>query len=284
MYNYDQAEGLRRMRPVKPIRVIAVTSGKGGVGKTNLTINLATAMSKSGCRTAILDADMGLANVDILLGLFPEYNLSHVMSGEKSLKDVIVTMPSGLKVIPSSSGVQSMSHLSNRDQASLISLFSQIDNDIDAMIVDTAAGIAPSTVNLVRACHDIVVVICDEPTSLTDAYAYMKLLNRDYGLQRFHVVSNMVKSPEHGQALFNKLRKVTDYYLDVALNYEGAIPQDDFLKKSVQQQKPVMDAFPQSRAAIAIKNIARRIEHWPMQSHNTGYLEFFVERMIKYSG
>ncbi|WP_347989944.1 MinD/ParA family protein [Methylomonas sp. AM2-LC] len=271
------------MRQMKPVRVVAVTSGKGGVGKTNLSVNIGVASAKAGRRVAILDADMGLANVDILLGIFPKFNLSHVLSGEKTLKEIMVTGPSGLKIIPASSGIQRMTDLNVAEQAGIIRAFSEIENDLDMLIVDTAAGISASVVNFARACQDIIVVVCDEPTSLADAYAYIKLLNRDYSLNNFHIITNMVQSSEHGQALFNKLCKVTDRYLDISLQYLGAVPQDEFLKKSVQKQTPVVEAFPQSKAAIAIKNLARKIDQWPIKLQAGGYLEFFVERMIRYS-
>ena len=271
------------MRQMRPVRVIAVTSGKGGVGKTNLSVNIGVAMAKAGRRVAILDADMGLANVDILLGMFPEFNLSHVLNGEKSLKDIMMTGPGGLKIIPASSGIQRMSDLSSAEQAGLIHAFSELDRDLDVLIVDTAAGISGSVVNFARACQEVIVVVCDEPTSLADAYAYIKLLNRDYALNSFHIVTNMVQSAEHGQALFNKLSKVTDRYLDVALQFVGAVPQDDYLKKAVQKQTPVVEAFPQSKSALAIKNLARKIDHWPIKPKAGGYLEFFVERMVQFS-
>jgi flagellar biosynthesis protein FlhG len=253
------------------------------VGKTNLSVNIGVASAKAGRRVAILDADMGLANVDILLGIFPKFNLSHVLSGEKTLKEIMVTGPSGLKIIPASSGIQRMTDLNVAEQAGIIRAFSEIENDLDMLIVDTAAGISASVVNFARACQDIIVVVCDEPTSLADAYAYIKLLNRDYGLNKFHIITNMVQSTEHGQALFNKLSKVTDRYLDISMQYIGAVPQDEFLKKSVQKQTPVVEAFPQSKAAIAIKNLARKIDQWPIKLQAGGYLEFFVERMIRYS-
>lgn len=278
----DQAAGIRLMKQNKPVRVIAVTSGKGGVGKTNLSVNIGVAMAKAGRRVAILDADMGLANVDILLGMFPEFNLSHVLNGEKSLKDIMMTGPGGLKIIPASSGIQRMSDLNSGEQAGLIHAFSEVGNELDVLIVDTAAGISGSVVNFARACQEIIVVVCDEPTSLADAYAYIKLLNRDYKLNNFHIITNMVQSAEHGQALFNKLCKVTDRYLDVLLQFVGAVPQDDYLKKAVQKQTPVVEAFPQSKSALAIKNLARKIDHWPIRPNARGYLEFFVERMLEF--
>ena len=282
---FDQAAGIRKMRQInpKPVRVIAVTSGKGGVGKTNLSVNLGVALAQMGKRVALLDADMGLANVDILLGLSPEFNLSHVLAGDKTLNDIMLNGPAGLRVIPASSGIQQMSELSTIEQAGIIRAFSEIDQNLDVLIVDTAAGISSSVVNFARACQEIIVVVCDEPTSLTDAYAYIKLLNRDYGLSKFHIVTNMVQSAQQGQQLFTKLTKVTDRYLDVSLSYTGAIPFDEYLRKSVQKQKPVVDVFPRSKSALAVKNLALKIDGWPIKIQAGGYLEFFVERIIQYS-
>jgi len=282
----DQASGIRKMRQQKPkpVRVIAVTSGKGGVGKTNLSVNLGVALSKMGRRVALLDADMSLANVDILLGLSPKYNLSHVLHGEKTLDEIMLTGPGGLKVIPASSGIQQMAELSTIEQAGVIRAFSEINQNLDVLIVDTAAGISSSVVNFARACQEIVVVVCDEPTSLTDAYAYIKLLNRDYGLNSFHIVANMVQSVQQGQQLFNKLSMVTDKYLDVSLQYTGGVPFDEYLRKAVQKQSPVLEAFPRSKSSLAIRNLALKIDGWPIKIQAGGYLEFFVERMIQYSG
>jgi len=279
----DQASGIRKMRQQKPVRVIAVTSGKGGVGKTNLSVNLGVALSKMGRRVALLDADMSLANVDILLGLSPQYNLSHVLQGEKTLDDIMLEGPAGLKVIPASSGVQKMAELSSIEQAGVIRAFSEMNQNLDVLIVDTAAGISSSVVNFARACQEIIVVVCDEPTSLTDAYAYIKLLNRDYGLNSFHIVANMVQSVQQGQQLFNKLSMVTDKYLDVSLRYTGGVPFDEYLRKAVQKQTPVLEAFPRSKSSLAIRNLALKIDGWPIKIQPGGYLEFFVERMIQYS-
>ncbi len=270
------------MKKTNPVRVIAITSGKGGVGKTNLSVNLGLALSEMGRRVALLDADMGLANVDVLLGLYPKFNLSHVLKGEKTLDEIIVQGPSGLQVIPASSGLQHMSDLSTVEQAAIIRAFSDFNQDLDVLIVDTAAGISPGVVNFARACQEIVVVVCDEPTSLTDAYAFIKLLNRDYALNRFNVLTNMVRSTRQGQALFQKLTRVTDRYLDVSLNFVGAIPYDDSLRKAVQQQNPVLASYPNCPASLALKNAARQINSWPIKTQAGGYLEFFVERMIQY--
>jgi flagellar biosynthesis protein FlhG len=271
------------MKSVKPVRVIAVASGKGGVGKTTVSVNVAVALAKKGRRVALLDADMGLANVDILLGIYPKYNLAHVLSGEKSLNEIMVEGPLGLKVIPGASGIQKMSELTTLEQASLIRAFSEIDQDTDVLIVDTAAGISASVINFVRACQEIMVVICDEPTSLTDAYAFIKLLNRDYGVRRFNVIANTVQTAEQGRKLFQKLCKVTDAYLDVSLQFAGSVPYDLSLRKSVQQQRPVVLEYPASEVSLALTDIAEKIDALPQKHQSGGYLEFFIERMVQYS-
>ncbi|MEE9356668.1 MAG: MinD/ParA family protein [Methylococcaceae bacterium] len=269
------------MHQSKPIKVIAITSGKGGVGKTNISANLSIALSQLGRKVVVLDADMGLANIDVLLGIHPQYNLSHVLQSEKSLDEIIVDGPGGIKIIPGASGIQQMSELSSIEQASIIRAFSEIRQEIDIMIVDTAAGISSGVVNLTRACQEVMVVVCDEPTSLTDAYASIKLLNRDYGLYKFQVISNMVKDQQQGQMLFSKLCKVTDHYLDVALNYVGAVPYDESLRKAVQKQIAVLDAYPSSKSSLALKNIARKVNALPATTETMGGLAFFIERMVQ---
>ncbi len=269
------------MNQSKPVRVFAVVSGKGGVGKTNVSVNLGVALSEFGHSVALLDADMGLANVDVMLGLHPRFNFSHVLNGEKSINDIMLEGPAGLRVVPGASGIQKLSELSALEQASVVRSFSELDADLDVLIVDTAAGISSSVITFARACQEVIVVVCDEPTSLTDAYAFIKLLARDYGVFRFQILTNMVQTAEQGQNLFSKLCKVTDRYLDVTLNFVGAIPEDDYLRKAVQKQSPVLQAFPQCRSSQAIRNIARKTESWPVPEHAGGHLEFFVERMVQ---
>lgn len=283
LYKQDQAEGMRRMAQLKPVRALAVTSGKGGVGKSNVSINLGIALRAMGRQVLLLDADMSLANVDVLLGLQPRYNLSHVLSGERTLEEILVEAPGGLKLIPAASGIQRMSELSGAEQAGIIRAFSEFNQDFDFLVVDTAAGISSSVVNFARACQDIVVVLCDEPTSLTDAYAFIKLLNRDYSIYRFQIVANMVQNAAQAQALFVKLCRVTDRYLDVTLNLLGAIPHDNFLRKAVQKQTAVIQAFPQSPSAQAFHQLARRVDNMPLGREHGGQLAFFVERMIQAS-
>lgn len=288
MHNYsvsaDQAEGLRQMTAnSKPIRTIAVTGGKGGVGKTNISINLAVAAADAGHKVMVLDADLGLANVDVMLGLHPKYDLSHVMRGERSLAETVVEGPSGIKVVPGASGVQYLAELSNVEHTGLIQAFGDISDEIDMLIIDTAAGISDTVVSFSRASQEVVVVVCDEPASITDAYALIKLLNRDYGHQRFHILANMVRSTNEGTELYKKMCRVADRYLDVMLTYMGAIPYDDALRKAVRKQQPVVVASPYSGATQAFRALAKNVDKWPMPSGANGQVQFFVEQLIAHS-
>jgi flagellar biosynthesis protein FlhG len=276
----DQATGLRRIVSPKPVKVIAVSSGKGGVGKTNVSVNLAASLAKDGKEVLLLDADLGLANVDVLLGLNPAYDLSHVISGERSLEEVIIDGPSNVKVIPASSGVSRMANLTVAEQAGLINAFNELGNAIDIMVVDTAAGISDSVVNFCSASQEVVVVVCDEPASITDAYAFIKVMSREHKIERFQIVANMTHSTHEGRDLFDKLSKATDRFLDVMLTFMGTIPYDERLRKAVQHQRAVVEAFPRSPSALALKRIARQIDKWPETEHTGGQLEFFIERLI----
>jgi flagellar biosynthesis protein FlhG len=224
-----------------------------------------------------------LANIDVVLGLHASRNLSHVMSGECSLEEVIVEGPKGMRVVPGASGLQRMAELSPAEHAGLIHAFSEVANDVDVLLIDTAAGISDLVVSFSRAAQEQIVVVCDEPASITDAYAIIKLLNREHGVGRFRILANMVKSVQDGKDLYNKMCRVTDQYLDVMLSYLGSIPYDEQLRKAVKSQKPVVEAYPRSRAAQAFKNLAKRADNWPVPTGVSGDLQFFVERLIQFS-
>lgn len=266
-----------------PVQVIAVTGGKGGVGKTNVSVNLSLALADLGRRVMLMDADLGLANVDVLLGLTPKYTLADVISGQCQLRDVLLLGPGGVRVVPAASGTQSMVQLSPMQHAGLIQAFSEISDNLDVLVIDTAAGIGDAVVSFVRAAQEAIIVVCDEPTSITDAYALIKLLNRDHGLNRFRVLANMTHSAQEGQNLFVKLTKVTDRFLDVALQYVGAIPYDEAVRKAVQKQRAVYEAFPRSKCALAFKAIAQKVDTWPLPVNPRGNLEFFVERLVQHA-
>lgn len=284
----DQAAGLRAMQTNKttsssetqPVRVIAVASGKGGVGKTNVSVNLGISLSKLGHRVLLMDADMGLANVDIMLGLQTKYNLSHVLDGEKTLQEVIVEGPGGLKIIPAASGVRRMAQLSALENAGIINAFSELSGDIDILLVDTAAGIADSVVSFCRAAQEVVVVVTDEPASITDAYALVKVLSRDYQLTQFRLLANMSRTPAHGRQLYEKFAKVCEQFLDVSIDFLGSVPFDHDLREAVQKQVPVTVYRPNSIASKSFNDMAKQVERWPIPRGVTGYLQFFVENLF----
>jgi len=263
-----------------PVQVIAVTGGKGGVGKSNVSVNMSIALAELGRRVVVLDADLGLANIDILLGIHSKNNISNVLSGEITLQEVLVNGPGGIRIIPAASGTQAMATLEPVEHAGLIRAFSSISEQLDILVVDTAAGIGDAVVSFVKASQEVLIVVTDEPTSITDAYALIKLLNRDHGLFRFRVLANMVKGSQEGHNLFAKMTKVTDRFLDVALQYVGCIPFDDSVKRAVQRQRAVVEAYPRSKAALAFKSLAKKVDGWPLPSTPRGNLEFFVEKLV----
>ncbi len=264
-----------------PVQVIAITGGKGGVGKSNVSVNLAVCLAEMGRRVVLLDADLGLANLDILLGITPRENLSHVLRGECSLKDILVEGPSGIRIVPASSGTQELVQMGPREHAGLIHAFSEISNDVDVLLIDTAAGISEMVVSFVTAAQESLFVVTNEPTSITDAYAMMKLLNQQHGVYRFNVLANMVRTQQEGREIYAKLSKVTDRFLDVALQFTGCVPFDDYLRKAVMRQKPVVEAYPRSKAALAFRTLANKVDSWPLPTTPRGHLEFFVDRLVQ---
>jgi flagellar biosynthesis protein FlhG len=241
------------------------------------------ALSQGGKDVLLLDADLGLANVDVLLGLRPKYTLSDVINGQRTLEEIIIRGPEGVRIIPASSGIQNMAELSAMEHAGLIRAFSELSHSIDVLVIDTAAGIAGSVMTFIRAAQEVIVVVCDEPTSITDAYALIKVLNKDYGICRFRIISNMVQGLQEGREVFKKIMAVTDKYLDVQLDFMGAVPYDEYLRKAVQKQKAVIEAFPRSKASLAFKSLSLKADKWPVQGNAGGHVEFFVERLIQAS-
>ncbi len=267
-----------------PVRVIAVTGGKGGVGKTNVSVNLAASLAEMGKRTLLMDADLGLANVDVLLGLTPRFTLADLVAERCQLEDVLLEGPEGLLIVPASSGFRHMAELSPAEHVGLVNVFSELQRALDVMVVDTAAGITDSVLTFCQAAQDTVVVVCDEPASITDAYALIKVLSRERGVDRVHVIANMVRDPNEGRKLYEKLARVCERFLgDVALHYLGAVPQDDWLRRAVQRQQAVVKAYPGSPSARAINEIARVTARWQPPTGARGNVEFFVERMINRS-
>ncbi len=262
-------------------KVIAVSSGKGGVGKTNVSINLAMALAEAGRSVTLFDADLGLANIDVLLNLRPLRNLSHVLRGECQLSDILLSGPSGISIVPAASGISMMSNLSLSQYSSLIHAFNGIEGQSDVLLIDTSAGLGEGVINFCTAAHEILVVVCNEPASVADAYAMIKVLKNDYGLHRFRILVNQVQTQTEGRELFERLVQVTDRYLDVVLHYCGAIPRDACLVRAIKAQRPLLHAHPGAPAAIAFKKLATLVDKWNVPAKANGRLEFFVERLVQ---
>ncbi|MDP2127447.1 MAG: MinD/ParA family protein [Pseudohongiella sp.] len=263
-----------------PIQVLAVTGGKGGVGKTSISVNLSIALAGMDKRVVLMDADLGLANVDILLGIKANKTIANVLSGECSLADILIETH-GIKVIPASSGVQSLVSMGPGQHAGIVHAFSELADEMDVLVVDTAAGISDSVISFVRAAQEVMVVVCDEPSSMTDAYALIKLLNRDCQIRDFRILANMTRTADEGLNLFNRFSAVAGRFLDVNLRYAGDIPFDDNVRKASQRQRPLLEAYPASKASEAYRRLAREVSGWHVRTHASGHLEFFVERLVQ---
>ena len=276
----DQAAGLRALATQKPVKVIAVTSGKGGVGKTNVAINLSVSLAQRGRSTLLLDADLGLANVDVLLGLSPAANLAQVLDGTLELEDVLLDGPAGLKIVPAASGVAALADLDARQYGGLVSAFATLPYDIDVMVIDTASGIGRGVSTFCQAADEVLVVVCDEPSSLTDAYALIKVLSRERGVREFSVLCNNVRNPAHGETLFRTLLRACDRFLDVRLAYFGMVPADEAVKRAVRRQQAVVECYPGSPAGLAFKELARRADNGDTSGDVSGRPAFFLERRV----
>ncbi|MBA2657865.1 MAG: MinD/ParA family protein [Tatlockia sp.] len=264
----------------KPVKVIAVTAGKGGVGKSNVSVNLAVALAQMNKSVLLMDADLGLANIDIMLGLHAQYNLSHVVQGLCSLTDIILQGPHGVKVIPAASGMEYMTQLSPTAHAGIIDAFNELTDDLDYMIIDTAAGISDTVLSFVRSSQELIVIVCDEPTSLTDAYALIKVMSKRYEWSHFHILANMVNTETEGFALFNKLYSVCEHFLDVRLDYLGAIPFDLRVHEAIKKQESLVIAYPNAKASKAFMQIAETVDDWPYKPSLGGNTSFFLERLV----
>ncbi|MGC8720762.1 MAG: MinD/ParA family protein [Thermodesulforhabdaceae bacterium] len=262
------------------IRVFSVSSGKGGVGKTNVVINLAIAMSKLGRRVLILDADLGLANVDVLLGLNPQYNISHVLKGQKKLSDILVEGPGGITIMPASSGVQELTQLSLDQKVMLLDLLESIPVNFDVFMIDTGAGISDTVLYFNLMAQEKIVVLTPEPTSLTDGYALIKVLFQKHGERYFRILVNNAEDENQAKAIYKQISKVADHFLDgISLDYAGSIPKDPHIPKAVMHQKPVIELFPKALSSQAFRQIAQRLLNSPPQMDH-GSVKLFWKKLL----
>lgn len=263
----DQAEQLRKMvqqsetRPAA--RVLTVTSGKGGVGKSSISINLAIWLARAGKRVVIFDADFGLANIEVMLGIRPQYNLADLMFRGKELKDIITPGPENVNFISGGSGIQELARM-NRDQVLYLTRkLVELDGLADFIIIDTGAGIADNVLEFVAASEEVLLVATPEPTSITDAYALLKALNRkadfSQGNTAIKMIANRVKNPEDGKNLYENMNTVVGKFLNLSLQYMGAVPQDDQISKAVMKQKPISLINPSAPSAQAIQQLANQL-------------------------
>ena len=263
----DQAEGLRNIikkQEIEPkqqtARVITVTSGKGGVGKTSVSVNLAICLARQGKRVVVLDADFGLANIEIMLGIRPKYNLADLMFRGKSIQDTITYGPEGIGFISGGSGINEMANLTREQVFHLIQKMNELDRMADVIIVDTGAGIGDSVLEFVAASTEVLLVATPEPTSITDAYALLKSLNRSSsykpGKTVVKMIANQVRNDGEADELFEKIGIVVNKFLNIDIEYLGAIPYDHNMQKAVMRQEPLSMTTPNSAAARSVKRIA----------------------------
>lgn len=284
----DQAESLRvlsqqrwRERP-EPARVIAITSGKGGVGKTNLVVNLAACLSRMGYRTAVLDGDLGMANVDILLGLNPPYNIVDVIAGRKRLMEVAAIGPLGMQVFAGGSGLYELANLNIWQLEKFTNSLAELDEVCDVLLIDTGAGLSQGVVRLVLSAVEVIVVTTPEPTALADAYGIVKVVARRSPGTRVHVAVNMAYSSEEGEALFGHFQRATRRFLELELNYLGYVPFDNLVSRCVQEQCLFTVEYPNSKVARAVEQIAHNLVG--VQVPMAGGLKGLVTRMARLLG
>lgn len=264
-----------RINSRNDIRVISVTSGKGGVGKSNVVVNLAVTLANMGKKVLVIDADLGIGNIDILLGLRPQFTMNHVLSGEKRLDEIIITGPGGIKVVPAGLGVQEYTSLGTPERLKLLDELDRLEEDFDVFIIDTEAGISENVTYFNVAAREILVVVSPEPTSITDVYALIKLLSTRYGERHFKVLVNMARDQKEAINVFEKLFNVSDRFLNISLDYMGCVLRDDLVGESVRRQKPVCQLYPNAKASRGFTALARKIMASGGENRLKGNIQFF---------
>jgi flagellar biosynthesis protein FlhG len=275
------SSGAIRFRRELPARVIAVTSGKGGVGKTNIVANLGYTFARMGKKVLILDADLGLGNLDVLLGLAPKYNLSHVIMGERSIGDIIVEGPGNMRILPASSGIQELTQLTPQQKVQVLCELDGMIDSVDVLLIDTAAGISSNVMDFSVTAQEIIVVVSPEPTAITDAYALMKVLSLKYAEKSCKVIVNLADTLQQGREVFRQLNLVADRFLDMTVDYLGSVLFDAKVTKGVKQQKLVSCLYPDSRASKCFEDLARKIFTRPPENVPKDDSNFFWHHLIE---
>lgn len=278
----------RRRSPVLRVaapQVLAVSGGKGGIGKTSIAVNLAVALAASGRDTMVLDGDLALSNVNVALGqaelgVETPMNLADYVFGDANIDDLVVRGPHGIRIISGASGNGGMGALNEAEVASIVHAVSHLEPAPEVLVVDSQSGLSVTSLGLSAAAQDLLVVLCDEPAAITDAYACIKCMRTEHGCKRFHIVTNMVDDARHARSLFLKLANVTDRFLNVSLNHLGSIPMDPTMRSAIQARQPVLQLFPESPAAAAFDALGRAVTQLPQSALPSGRLEFFVERLL----
>ena len=261
------------------MQIIGIASGKGGVGKTTISANLAVALAARGKSVMLFDADLGLANAQLALGCKAPYNFSHVISGEKTLKEIIVDGPKGVKLVPGASGIQHLASLSATESAGIIHAFSELEDGLDYFIVDMAAGLSDSVMTFLSACQHRFIVVKNEPSSIADAYATIKVMIQNYGLDNISVIPNSVPSQREGESLYQRINSVIKNFLGSEVGYLYSISEDEMLLRAIRASEPILSFSPASAAARDFSAMADAVEAIPKDNSITGGLQFFVERM-----
>lgn len=267
-----------------PLRVIAVTSGKGGVGKSNIVVNLGLALSRQGLKVLLIDADLGLANLDILLGLTPSYTIQDLLAHRQTLAEVMAEGPEGLKILPASSGIPELAELDEYQKMFLLNELDNYSETLDVVLIDTGAGISRNVLFFNLAAQERIVVANNEPTSITDAYALIKVLVTKYGERRFQLLVNGLAQPRDGNLVYRTLLKVTERFLgrDISLEYLGVIPYDEAIPRAVLKQQAVITLFPKAWVSRGFIELARRLWEAPPPSDSGSNVKFFWRRLLHY--
>ncbi len=286
----DQAQPLRNIIKlnqqavqVPRARVIAVTSGKGGVGKSSVSTNLAVQLSKLGKKVIIFDADFGLANVEVMFGQVPKYTLGDVVYKGKRITDIITQGPMDIGFISGGSGVVAMNNLNDVQRGFLLRNMAELDTLADVILIDTGAGVSASVLDFVANCQDVILVTTADPSSLTDAYSLLKALTiRQSGrpASNVQVISNRVRREDEGKNVFLKLNTVSKRFLDRDLTYLGMIPQDNYLEKAIRQQKPVSMLYPDAKASVAIAKIAGELVDVQVATHEKRGISQLISMLL----